>query len=237
MHHLQRGESNWVKQSIPFSYLSFSAKSLDGSAHAVQVYSDITGGACNCPQKLSYLHNLVAEFASGNRGHLIKWSATNYSNIIYHGVKLQTQEVFSEINDQAEWGTLYYAMEKVSDCCMSICRINRRSVIQGNGVTYKIAAGANSRAFFVANGTLNNQVETPISVINDSFPVFAISRDLGSIQATQAPVVWTIGLTTDPAISYTDLSGASATGRSPYYKSQYSDDGSLVRVGSFKAMA
>ena len=36
---------DWVKQSIPFSYLALSAKSLDGAAHTVQVYSDVTGGA------------------------------------------------------------------------------------------------------------------------------------------------------------------------------------------------
>ena len=35
---------NWVKQSIPFSYLASSAKSLDGAAHNVQVYSDVSGG-------------------------------------------------------------------------------------------------------------------------------------------------------------------------------------------------
>jgi hypothetical protein len=33
---------DWVKQSIPFSYLSLNAKSLDGAAHAVQVYSDLS---------------------------------------------------------------------------------------------------------------------------------------------------------------------------------------------------
>ncbi|KAN0137115.1 protein of unknown function (DUF1793) domain containing protein [Lactarius tabidus] len=33
---------DWVKQSIPFSYLSLTAKSLDGAAHAVQVYSDFS---------------------------------------------------------------------------------------------------------------------------------------------------------------------------------------------------
>ena len=36
---------DWVKQSIPFSYVALSAKSLDGKAHSVQVYSDISGGA------------------------------------------------------------------------------------------------------------------------------------------------------------------------------------------------
>ena len=35
----------WVKQSIPFSYLALSAKSLDAATHTVQVYSDVSGGA------------------------------------------------------------------------------------------------------------------------------------------------------------------------------------------------
>ena len=36
---------DWVKQSIPFSYMALSAKSLDGAAHNVSVYSDVSGGA------------------------------------------------------------------------------------------------------------------------------------------------------------------------------------------------
>jgi hypothetical protein len=42
MRYLKPGD--WVKQSIPFSYMSFTAKSLDGVAHNVQVYSDVSGG-------------------------------------------------------------------------------------------------------------------------------------------------------------------------------------------------
>ena len=34
--------SDWVKQSFPFSYLSLEATSIDGEAHSVQVYSEIT---------------------------------------------------------------------------------------------------------------------------------------------------------------------------------------------------
>jgi hypothetical protein len=44
-HHLK--PRDWVKQSIPFTYMAFSASSLDGAAHAVQVYSDVSGGTCN----------------------------------------------------------------------------------------------------------------------------------------------------------------------------------------------
>jgi hypothetical protein len=33
--------NDWVKQSIPFSYVSLTARSLDGAAHSVQVYTEL----------------------------------------------------------------------------------------------------------------------------------------------------------------------------------------------------
>ena len=36
--------SDWVKQSIPFSYLSLGAHASDGASHNIQIYSDVTGG-------------------------------------------------------------------------------------------------------------------------------------------------------------------------------------------------
>jgi hypothetical protein len=38
---------DWVKQSIPFSYMSLTAISLDNVSHAMQVYSDVSGGIYN----------------------------------------------------------------------------------------------------------------------------------------------------------------------------------------------
>jgi hypothetical protein len=46
MHHPKPGD--WVKQSIPFSYMAFTANSLDGANHTVQVYSDVSGGTLSC---------------------------------------------------------------------------------------------------------------------------------------------------------------------------------------------
>jgi hypothetical protein len=87
-----------------------------------------------------------------------------------------------------------------------------------------IASDTDSRSYFIRNGVLNVQQGLVIR------PVFAISRDLGTIKATQAPVVWTIGHTTDPAIGYTDLSGAPPTSRSPYYKTQYANEEELASI-------
>ena len=44
-HHIK--PQNWVKQSIPFSYMAFTASTLDGASHSVQVYSDVSGGTNN----------------------------------------------------------------------------------------------------------------------------------------------------------------------------------------------
>jgi hypothetical protein len=74
---------------------------------------------------------------------------------------------------------------------------------------------------FASNGTLDNQG----AAYNDDITlpinkVFAISRDLGMIQATRDPVVFVLGYTTDPAISYPAQSGIPAQQRRLYYKLQ-----------------
>jgi hypothetical protein len=104
-----------------------------------------------------------------------------------------------------------------------------RSAVQADNVTYQIASDADSHGNFTRNGKLNGQQDPNAHPISDNF-VFAISCDLGTIQATQDPVVWMIGYTTDHAINYTDLSGAPPTHRWPYYKTQYSNDGSLASI-------
>jgi hypothetical protein len=101
--------------------------------------------------------------------------------------------------------------------------------VQGDSVTYQIGTDAYSRGNFTRNGKFNRQPVSGSGHISDDF-VFAISRDLGTIQATQDPVVWAIGYTTDPAINYSDLSGVPQTSRSPYYKIQYSNDDELASI-------
>ena len=80
------------------------------------------------------------------------------------------------------------------------------------------------------NGNLSSQQQLNINFTSNSFSVFAISCDLGTIQATQDPVVWAIGHTTDFPVNYTDLSGATWTYRNPYYKIKYSNDTDLASI-------
>ncbi|KAI0335016.1 DUF1793-domain-containing protein [Cubamyces sp. BRFM 1775] len=85
--------SDWVLQSLPFSYVSVEASSLDGQPHDVQVYSDIS-----------------AEWLSGDRSSPVRWSQHSTGQSIYHEIDLQSPQQGVEINHQAQDGIAYYAM-------------------------------------------------------------------------------------------------------------------------------
>ncbi|THH08873.1 hypothetical protein EW146_g8851 [Bondarzewia mesenterica] len=177
--------NDFVRQSIPFSYIYVEATSRDGHSHSVQVYSDIT-----------------AEWLSGVRDDVAQWSTQVGTDNVYHAFSLQSQSQFVETNQQAEWGTVYYG------------------TTQHYSATYKTNAAATCRTQFKTNGRLDDGEDTNFRAINNAFPVFAFSQDLGTIQSTAEPVVWIIGYSRDPAIRYIDLSGA-AQDRSLYFQSTY----------------
>ncbi|KAM5540216.1 hypothetical protein V8D89_006035 [Ganoderma adspersum] len=84
---------DWVKQSIPFSYLSVEAQSLDRKSYPVQLYSDIS-----------------AEWASGDRSSVVQWSNANTGSSMYHKIWCQSSPASTENANQAQDGTTYFAM-------------------------------------------------------------------------------------------------------------------------------
>ncbi|KAJ5930458.1 hypothetical protein N7466_005951 [Penicillium verhagenii] len=82
------------RQSLVFSYLNVEVSSLDGKAHDVQVYADIS-----------------AEWVSGDRTVVAEWDYGTTGDVAYHKVYRQTQLAFSEINQQGEWGYWYWATD------------------------------------------------------------------------------------------------------------------------------
>ncbi|KAI9067371.1 hypothetical protein FKP32DRAFT_1563883 [Trametes sanguinea] len=97
--------SDWVLQSLPFSYVSFEATALDGRPHDVQVYSDIS-----------------AEWLSGDRSSPIQWSQSVTNGSIYHKIELQAPQPFVEIERQAQDGVAYYAMAKTEGLTWQIAQ-------------------------------------------------------------------------------------------------------------------
>ncbi|KAI0770848.1 DUF1793-domain-containing protein [Irpex lacteus] len=85
-----------VKQSLPFSYFTVSAKSTDGKAHSVQVYSDIS-----------------AEWITGDNSLTANWTTTVGDTII-HQAQLENQSTFSENGDHIQQGSAYYAIQQTS---------------------------------------------------------------------------------------------------------------------------
>ncbi|OCH93360.1 hypothetical protein OBBRIDRAFT_725019 [Obba rivulosa] len=85
--------SDWVRQSIPFSYVALEASSNDGQPHDFQVYADIS-----------------AEWLSANGSSVVNWTTTSTSSIVYHEIKLTSPIPYGEVSGQANDGTMYHAM-------------------------------------------------------------------------------------------------------------------------------
>ncbi|KAH9027085.1 hypothetical protein EDB85DRAFT_1868559 [Lactarius pseudohatsudake] len=188
---------DWVKQSIPLSYMTLTATSLDGVAHSVQVYSD-----------------LGTYWLSGNESQELLWTGFGDDSVIGHQVKRQNPTLSSRVSSDTDWGTLHHFM-KTSD-----------------NITWKVDERSVSRRSFMLKGVLEDpevalQWDAGWNYLIPNLTVFAMSRDLGTIQATQDPVIWVVGYTTDPVIGYTDLSGTSQL-RRPVYKVKYPDDRFLI---------
>ncbi|KAJ8483513.1 hypothetical protein ONZ51_g4651 [Trametes cubensis] len=110
--------SDWVLQSLPFSYVSVEASSLDGQPHDVQMYSDIS-----------------AEWLSGDRSSPVRWSQHSTGRSIYHEIDLQFPQRGVEIRDQAQDGIAYYAMANRSGLTWQIDKnTNTRGQFHGHGV-------------------------------------------------------------------------------------------------------
>jgi Domain of unknown function (DUF5127) len=158
---------------------------------------------------------------------IMSWNVTSNDDAIYHTATYLQPVLFSEGSSQAGWGTFYYATKAVSDF-YSFHLVAHGPLIQDKNVTYRISDVLSALLVFIANGVLDNQGASSTDASLSQRIAFAMSRDLGIIQATQDPVVFVIGYTTDPAISYPAQSGIPAQQRRPYYKIKYSDDESLV---------
>lgn len=72
-----------MKQSTPFSYLTVQAISIDGAAHTVSVYTDIS-----------------AEWASASDNtQTVIWQSNTTGPVFTHQVMLETQQNYTEYND------------------------------------------------------------------------------------------------------------------------------------------
>ncbi|OCH91422.1 hypothetical protein OBBRIDRAFT_524115, partial [Obba rivulosa] len=92
--------SDWVRQSMPFSYVAMEVSSIDGQPHDIQVYFDVDGG-----------------WMSGDNSAVVKWNLQSASGVTYHEIQLNTSNTLQETpnSNRADYGSMYHAMANRSD--------------------------------------------------------------------------------------------------------------------------
>jgi hypothetical protein len=83
------------RQSIPLSYVTVTANSIDGQTHQVQIYLDISGG-----------------WASGDRKQKITWAPLDSKDMQAWTVELTVPQPLTEQKEFAAWGTIVWATGK-----------------------------------------------------------------------------------------------------------------------------
>lgn len=142
--------------------------------------------------------NYLLEWISGDDSSIAEWSYGNASDgVVYHQIYRQTQEAWSEISDQTEFGYWYWA------------------TTTDDGYSYQNGEDVVVRGQFIDNGTLANTQDTNYRAIDDDWPVFAHAFDLGTVDTTPVSRLWSIGLCQDEPIQYAETSGLIA--QSSYY--------------------
>jgi len=135
------------------------------------------------------LLRLALEWVAGDHSAVAQWDkGTTNDGISYHRVYRQTQLLFSETNDQADWGYWYYATKNTTN------------------LSFQQGADASVRGAFQNTGKLGDSSETNYRPINQQYPVFGFSSDLGSVIGP-VNTLYTIGLTQQQAIQFAGQSG------------------------------
>lgn len=164
--------SHLKRMSIPASYIFVSAQSMDRKNHSVQVYFDVSG-------------EWVGDSSQNATWSFSEINSKNGTLAIYD-IQLKDQKPFTEVNDQAQWGTFKF-----------FTHLNQT-------VTYESGFSVTVRSEFVSTGKLKNTQDTRFRAIGDEWPVFAFARDLGVVKSgTRSSFIYGFAHVRHPAIEYT----------------------------------
>ena len=136
------------------------------------------------------------------------WDYGVTGDVAYHKIARQTQAEFTELNDQAEWGSWYW------------------SASQSSNLTYQSGVDNDVRSSFAKNGRLSNGKDNNFRPIRQDWPVFAFAQGLSDVSQQTASARFSIGLCQDQAIQF---KGAQDNTPEPsLWKSYFPDELSVV---------
>ncbi|KAI0433386.1 hypothetical protein F5Y09DRAFT_84951 [Xylaria sp. FL1042] len=167
-----------LRQALPASYLTCF---VEGSSD-VSLYVDVNG-----------------EWVSGDRGSKIQWELEE-PRASRSGTSLKTwriaraeEQLFTEVLDRAEWGTLH--------------------VSASGDVDYQSGESRHTRRTFAESSSLTNEIDDTYRGIFEEEPIFAFSKSFKlSRNSTSAfprhdSVVFTFALTQDPVVQFASARG------------------------------
>ncbi|RMZ66463.1 glutaminase a [Pyrenophora seminiperda CCB06] len=187
-----------LRQTIPAAYLSIHVQ----GTFDINIYIDVNG-----------------QWVSGKRESLIEWGLFQHvapginERLKTWQVKRQVQQLFTETNDQPEWGQLHFTGPV--------------------DVRHESGNSALLRQRFARTGTLQNQVDGKFRAVMDEEPVFAFSKSFKlSKSSAAAPsvsnsVLFTITHIQDPVTQYASARGL--TFMRPLWKSWFPQDDKLIQ--------
>ncbi|KAH6613804.1 hypothetical protein B0J18DRAFT_65103 [Chaetomium sp. MPI-SDFR-AT-0129] len=156
--------------------------------------------------------DVSGEWASGDTTQVVEWDSATSGDVVYHRFARQAQQEFAEIGEIASWGNWYLATKA------------------GDGLTWQIGQDHAVRSQFAKARLLGNTKETNFRPVQEQWPVFAFSHDLGDVQNNDVERVFTLGLVQDQVINFAGESGQLAP--VPGLWSSYYDD-DVTAVVSF----
>ncbi|KAI0407518.1 DUF1793-domain-containing protein [Xylaria palmicola] len=168
-----------LRQALPASYLTCF---VEGSAD-VSLYIDVNG-----------------EWVSGSRGSKIQWELEE-ARASQSGTGLKTwriaradEQLFTEIDDRAEWGTLRVSAPK--------------------DVKHQSGESRRTRRMFAELGSLRNEIDDSYRGIFDEEPIFAFSKTFTlssnatpSAHPRHGSITFTFALTQDPVVQFASARG------------------------------
>ncbi|KAF2024939.1 DUF1793-domain-containing protein [Setomelanomma holmii] len=185
-----------LRQALPAAYLAIY---VEGSFD-VNIYVDVNG-----------------QWVSGKQESLIEWSLAEQrgsrEGVKTWMVKRQVEQIFTETDDQSEWGQLHFT---------------------GPGSAHhESGTSSQLRQRFARTGSLQNTMDDKFRAIMDEEPVFAyaksfnLSKTSNAAAVSQASALFTIAHIQDPVVQYASARGL--TFMRPLWKSWFPEDANLIQ--------
>jgi len=140
------------------------------------------------PHDVQVYADISGEWTSGDDSQVITWAPSQVTSpgekLQVWTVQLQNQRPLTEQGQLAAWGASVWATPGSSR------------------LTYQSGRDIDVRGQFVKAGRLADTNDTNHRAINDNWPVFAFSADLGQVGRSAVTVPLSIGQVRTPAVSY-----------------------------------